>query len=793
MWRSGDKAIWWDESLSLLRAQSSWRDILINRIHISGADTTDQHPPAYFALLHIVTLVAGQSDTALRFPSACFAAALIPLLYVVGKHLRNQATGLLAAAGGALSPFLLWYAQEARMYTLVTWLGLLSIYLLWQALVRLKWYLFVVYGITLTLGLLTQYLFILLLPSHLLVAAALVPGRKLFMSRKRWKLYLGIAAIILPMAVVGLVSAMVIQRIPELGSNRTFVPLWMLVRDGFNSFSLGLSVVYEQIWYLDLVFWALYTAGIAVLTYEQIRLKNVSLLIIQLALLVGYIFIPMVLMWLFSFIAPLYMGSRYLLMCLSAFVLSVAVGLDVLWHRSRLVSVVVICVLLAATTYSLIRYFTVDYYANKEDYRSAARLIAANESGADVIVLNGSEIEAQFKHYYEGHLPIVPFPLVDYTQEDIESGLQNLAAQFDRIWLIEGNKEITDPDERVKAWFRDNALLLGENIFGGYVQPLSLSSYYPGPIAIPVTGGASGMGTFNGMLRVDALSFRYIDTHNESVRMETTVPAGVSSIPAGRAVGILITSTVQSHLPILKGSLRILDNQGRLVAQKDAEPLYYFKTNQWPVAHQVSFQLGIRIPPGTPPGDYQFALLVYREDDLQPLPFTFTGETEEHNMLNLGTLQVVEGSPFSYEVSVVPEGYTQLQLPVRYGPLELRGYHIPEEAQAGSDVTMPLFWATTGEVANDVELVVNWRDGNKQIWHTSYLALDTMGRQMSAWPADVLRNTLNTLHVPVDAPRGESELYLMVRQRGTNTYFPVYRSGIPMFRNAFRLGTITIK
>jgi mannosyltransferase len=118
--------MWWDESLSLQRAQGSVTQILSNQIEFTGGATTDQHPPFYFLLLRGMVLLAGDSDTVLRFPSALFSSLLVPLLYVMGCRLRNRRTGFLAASLGTLSPFLLWYAQEIRMYTLVTFLGLLS-------------------------------------------------------------------------------------------------------------------------------------------------------------------------------------------------------------------------------------------------------------------------------------------------------------------------------------------------------------------------------------------------------------------------------------------------------------------------------------------------------------------------------------------------------------------------------------------------------------------------------------------------------------------------------------------
>jgi len=85
-------------------------------------------PPLYFSILAGWTKIFGFSEFSLRFPSLLFSLASIPVLYLLGKELFNKSAGLYAAAIAALSPFYLWYAQEARSYSLMLFLALLSGY-----------------------------------------------------------------------------------------------------------------------------------------------------------------------------------------------------------------------------------------------------------------------------------------------------------------------------------------------------------------------------------------------------------------------------------------------------------------------------------------------------------------------------------------------------------------------------------------------------------------------------------------------------------------------------------------
>jgi len=140
VWALGDKSLWWDESLSLHRSQETLVYALSGQIiltdNIVDNVTIDNHPPLYFVLLWAFTRFLGQSEFALRYLSLTAIVLLVPLLYVTGKRMVDEWTGLGAAALGALSPMYLWYGQEARMYTLVAFLSLLSFYSFLRAFFR---------------------------------------------------------------------------------------------------------------------------------------------------------------------------------------------------------------------------------------------------------------------------------------------------------------------------------------------------------------------------------------------------------------------------------------------------------------------------------------------------------------------------------------------------------------------------------------------------------------------------------------------------------------------------------
>jgi mannosyltransferase len=123
----GSKGMWLDETFSVWVANHSVADMLQWIVRI------DQHPPLYYLLLHYWIALNGDTPYYARLLSVLFGAGTIPVIYLIGKRLSGVVVGLAAAVFLALSPFNIFFAQETRMYTLLTFNAAVAIY----ALVRL--------------------------------------------------------------------------------------------------------------------------------------------------------------------------------------------------------------------------------------------------------------------------------------------------------------------------------------------------------------------------------------------------------------------------------------------------------------------------------------------------------------------------------------------------------------------------------------------------------------------------------------------------------------------------------
>ncbi len=106
------QSYWLDEATTVHEMQLSFGSLL-HQVHVN--ETT---PPLYFVLAWLWAKVFGTSEAGLRSLSALLGTAAIPITYLCGRELVSRAAGLVAAALAALSPFMIWYSQEARSYML---------------------------------------------------------------------------------------------------------------------------------------------------------------------------------------------------------------------------------------------------------------------------------------------------------------------------------------------------------------------------------------------------------------------------------------------------------------------------------------------------------------------------------------------------------------------------------------------------------------------------------------------------------------------------------------------------
>lgn len=149
----GTESVWYDEAVSITASKLS----VFEQIRWNLTQS-DNNPPLYYLILHFWVSVFGDSEFSARFPSVIFGSLSIVAIYALGKLLFDRRTGLMAALILATSVFHVWFSQEARAYTLLTLLTLLSFYYFLKLLSAPQdWFYTAAYLVTGVLLLYTHY------------------------------------------------------------------------------------------------------------------------------------------------------------------------------------------------------------------------------------------------------------------------------------------------------------------------------------------------------------------------------------------------------------------------------------------------------------------------------------------------------------------------------------------------------------------------------------------------------------------------------------------------------------
>jgi hypothetical protein len=167
LWGLGAQSLWFDEGWS-------WHLARMPLAEMARTTASDRSPPLYYALLYVWIMLAGQSEFAMRFVSALADTAALAFVIAFARALwcdaRHDLPALLSGFAYACCPFVVWYAQETRMYALVALLATAATFFLWQWLcfpAKLRY--LIAWMALLSGAVYSHYYAIFLLPAHALI------------------------------------------------------------------------------------------------------------------------------------------------------------------------------------------------------------------------------------------------------------------------------------------------------------------------------------------------------------------------------------------------------------------------------------------------------------------------------------------------------------------------------------------------------------------------------------------------------------------------------------------------
>lgn len=458
--------------------QSLWRDE-VDAIFFATRDlatmlgnftSPGQNGPLYFLALRFWIDLTGSSEFSLRFLSLLFGVLFIPLAFTFGRWLLGREVGLLGALFAVLSPYYVWYSQEAKMYALLTFLSLLSVFLYLLALERGKTRLWVSYVVVTSLSLYVHAFVVFLIAFEGLLFLTGLPRWR--PAARNWGVSFGFLTLpYIPLAIWQ--QDMLVHpwkdTFPFLDLGSTLSVL--IFAWSFNSTPMGGLFPLIFFVFLLLAGLLLYRPRRGVKACQETadglslaaRVRELIAGRRGVAILAAYLFVPVVGFFLVSLRLPLF-TDRYLIIVSPAYYLLLACGLVAVRQRSKAMLYLCLSVVLVAIVYPL---YLQSQARIKSDFRSAARYYDELSGGLEPIVFVVPYVRVAFSYYHP-----LPFPVRQATctnqgsaPEEVAANLSKELGHEKRIWLLLSEEESCDQRGLVKGWLDQHGRLLQSSGF----------------------------------------------------------------------------------------------------------------------------------------------------------------------------------------------------------------------------------------------------------------------------------------------------------------------------------------
>lgn len=426
------RSLWLDEAITVNLAQSGIKDIILNRA------STGIHPPLYFIFIRTWILVFGDSEVALRSFSAIFSTLSIPLIYMLTSKVFDSVTAIISALLFAFSPFQLYYSQEARMYPLLTFFLVLSLYLLYKwSNSEFRSEKKVLIGLT-AINVLSLYTHVystfLIALQNLYVLFIKLKDRK---ALKKWLIY----QLIIALAFSPWIYVIVKNRTSEVYQGKQPISLEVL-KNSFLEINLGYArSIFARDNLLNYIFlFLLVLFIIGLLPYYKDK-KGFFLIFL-------YILVPFLLLLLIS-IEKSFFSARYLSPFIVGYFILLARGIRKL-RFYPLVSLILL-IILGIDSLAIYNYYNrLDFISRP--WRKLVSYIHSNASERDIALITAPQMYRPFTYYNRDK---IPFNTIDGFG-NVPVDIYRATYSYDRVWLILAGEDSSDPGGKIKKWLDIN-------------------------------------------------------------------------------------------------------------------------------------------------------------------------------------------------------------------------------------------------------------------------------------------------------------------------------------------------
>lgn len=454
LFRLDGQSFWYDEAIQVSLSSKGIRKSMINVAQ--GAENCPPLSHGFFG----IWLKFGDSDFWVRLLPALVGVIAIYYMYLLALRLAGRKIALTAAFLLAISPFHLWYSQEARPYSFLVLFSIAGMYYFLTSIeTNSRWSRFMY--VCSTVGALYMH------PFAVFTIATQFLYVLLYVRQPRTAMWARVLDVSIPMLLyVPWILHMLTIADRAAGYEKP-VGLASLLY-AFYTFSLGFSVgpslpelhvntsVRAFFPYLKVIL--PFAAVYAFLSIKGIVAGKCSPSRVRMLLLM-WLIIPIIGGYVLTLCTQVTFNVRYISTSVVPYLTIVALGIASLgrvrWHAVALAAVTICC------GYSLRNYyFDPTYY--KEDIRGAAAYIDRTARANDAVM--AVDIRT-FVRYYRGAAPLVN---LDDAESEVDTTLEFCDLEqyrFRRLWLVYSREWLIDPEGRLMPELASRYTVLEEHSF----------------------------------------------------------------------------------------------------------------------------------------------------------------------------------------------------------------------------------------------------------------------------------------------------------------------------------------
>jgi len=430
----GFNSLWLDEGTTYIVSLHSyagiWQDVT----------TWDFSPPLFYWIEHVM-LMFGKTEEILRFVPAVLGVLTIPLIYFVGKEFLDRNVGIIAAIAATFSPFLIFYSQEARAYSMTVFFIAFAMIFYLKALKNndiKNWALF---------GLLSAFAFWSHYYVFVLIAALVIYaiGIQMMDIRKNIK---KLGLVLLSVLVFSLVCLPIII----VTIQRFFIRTAEAPKFGAQGFDIIYSTLLQISGSGEILLFLYVFLFIAGLVHLSLSNKKQALFLISLLFLTFFI------SYILSYKLP--MNPRYLIFLSIPIYIGIGAAYGVfyrLWNNPGIVYVMM-AILVLVNVPTLLNYYS-GY--SKDDWRGFSGQLQDITKDGDTIVLVPGYMNQPLDYYYS-----------NTTDRTLEYGADSVS-QLENLKMDRGNHTVfyivtwdilaVNPNGDEIRWLNNQTKFLGQN------------------------------------------------------------------------------------------------------------------------------------------------------------------------------------------------------------------------------------------------------------------------------------------------------------------------------------------